>query len=124
MRNLNISNGTEEKNECCGNDCCGEENICCDNCAPKIGHLAPSFTAEIYHHDQSKKIKLSDYKGKWVILFFYPADFTFVCPTELGDVADHYQEIKNLNTEMRIAAQDLNFELAAQIRDRIREMTP
>jgi len=104
----------EEKNECCGNDCCGndccgEENICCDNCVPKIGHLAPGFTAEIYHHDQSKKIKLSDYKGKWVILFFYPADFTFVCPTELGDVADHYEEIKKLNTEVLSVSTDTVF---------------
>jgi len=104
----------EEKNECCGNDCCGndccgEENICCDNCVPKIGHLAPGFEAEIYHHDQSKKIKLSDYKGKWVILFFYPADFTFVCPTELGDVADHYEEIKKLNTEVLSVSTDTVF---------------
>ena len=44
-----------------------------------------------------KKISLTDYNGKWVILFFYPADFTFICPTELGELADRYQEFKDLN---------------------------
>jgi len=99
----------EEKNECCGNDCCGEDYACCDNHTPKIGHQAPGFEAEIYQHDQSKKIKLSDYKGKWVILFFYPADFTFVCPTELGDVADNYEEIKKLNAEVLSVSTDTIF---------------
>lgn len=107
----------EEKNCCnntddccggsCGSDCCQEGS--CYNCTPKIGSQAPGFETEIYHQDQVKKIKLSDYKGKWLILFFYPADFTFVCPTELGDVADHYQEIKNLNTEVLSVSTDTVF---------------
>lgn len=99
----------EERNECCGGDCCCEEYDCCDNHTPKIGKVAPNFEAEIYHEDDIKKIKLSDYKGKWVILFFYPADFTFVCPTELGDVADHYQEIKDLNAEILSVSTDTVF---------------
>jgi len=99
----------EERNECCGNNCSCEEEICCNNHTPKIGKIAPNFEAEIYHEDTIKKVKLSDYKGKWVILFFYPADFTFVCPTELGDIADHYEEIKKLNAEIISVSTDTVF---------------
>mgnify|MGYP003973240709 CR=1 FL=1 len=88
----------EEKNTC---ECC-----CCDNCVPKIGKSAPGFEAECYHEDQDKKIKLSDFKGKWLILLFYPKDFTFVCPTELGDVADRYEELKKLNAEVLSVSTD------------------
>lgn len=98
-----------EKENCCGGGCCEEENYCCDNHTPKIGALAPNFEAEIYHEDTTKKIKLSDYKGKWLILFFYPADFTFVCPTELGDVADRYEELKKLNAEILSVSTDTVF---------------
>ncbi|MFA6466969.1 MAG: redoxin domain-containing protein [Patescibacteria group bacterium] len=98
----------EEKN-CCdkGEDCCGHG--CCDNYELKIGSLAPSFEAEVYHEDKTKRVKLSDYQGKWVILFFYPADFTFVCPTELGDLASRYEEIKKLNTEILSVSTDTIF---------------
>jgi len=75
---------------------CGDS----DNYPLKIGALAPEFSADVYHQDNVKKINLKDYHGKWVILFFYPADFTFVCPTELGDLADKYEEIKKLNAEI------------------------
>ncbi|MBT4849388.1 redoxin domain-containing protein [Candidatus Parcubacteria bacterium] len=88
-------------------DCCGGGN--CDSYELKIGSPAPSFEAEIYHEDDTKKIKLSDYKGKWVILFFYPADFTFVCPTELSDIADRYEEVKKLNGEILSVSTDTVF---------------
>lgn len=87
-----------EKETCCGGDSCQE--MYCDNCVPKIDSLAPDFSSEAYHEDRTKKISLKDYRGKWVILLFYPKDFTFVCPTELGDIANRYQSIKNLNTEV------------------------
>jgi peroxiredoxin (alkyl hydroperoxide reductase subunit C) len=67
----------------------------------KVGGLAPDFETDAYFpNGEIKKIRLSDYRGKWVILFFYPADFTFVCPTELLDVAEKHNEFKNLNTEI------------------------
>lgn len=70
--------------------------MCC-----KVGALAPDFEAEAYYpNGEVKKIRLSDFKGKWVVLLFYPADFTFVCPTELVDVAEKYEELKSLNTEV------------------------
>jgi len=89
-----------EKENCCNNHCDYEF---------KIGSPAPNFEAEIYHQDNTKKVKLSDYKGKWVILFFYPADFTFVCPTELGDLADRYEELQKLNTEVLSVSTDTVF---------------
>ncbi|MGV8171891.1 MAG: peroxiredoxin [Candidatus Woesearchaeota archaeon] len=74
-----------------------------------IDKQAPEFTTEVFHEEQVKTIKLSDYKGKWVILFFYPADFTFVCPTELGELADHYDIFKKLNTEILSVSVDTAF---------------
>lgn len=94
--------------ECCGGSCCessGHDNGCW-NCTPKINAKAPGFMTEVYHNEEIKNIKLSDYKGKWVILFFYPADFTFVCPTELEDLASHYEEIKKLNAEVLSVSTD------------------
>jgi len=76
---------------------------------PEIGAKAPEFETNAYLNDEIKKIKLSDYHGKWVILFFYPADFTFVCPTELGSVADHYNEFKEMNCEVLSVSTDTAF---------------
>ncbi|MBT7553524.1 peroxiredoxin [bacterium] len=89
------------------NECCSDNCYC--NCTPTIGKPAPKFEAEIYHEEDIKKINLEAYKGKWVILLFYPADFTFVCPTELGDVADHYEEIQKLNAEVLSVSTDTVF---------------
>jgi len=58
------------------------------------------FSLETYYQNTIKRIKLSQYKGKWLIVYFYPGDFTFVCPTELSEAADHYQEIKKLGAEI------------------------
>jgi NADH-dependent peroxiredoxin subunit C len=76
---------------------------------PEIGEKAPGFTTNAFVANDIAKISLSDYKGKWVILFFYPADFTFVCPTELGSVADHYDEFKKLNCEVLSVSTDTAF---------------
>lgn len=75
----------------------------------KINAPAPNFTEDAYINDEIKKISLSDYRGKWVILFFYPADFTFVCPTELGELADHYAEIKVEGAEVVSVSVDTAF---------------
>ncbi len=98
--------------ECCGGGCgcesgCGENT--CWNCTPKINAKAPNFSAEAYHNEEIKNIKLSDNKGKWTILFFYPADFTFVCPTELEDLANHYEKLKKLNAEVLSVSTDTVF---------------
>lgn len=75
----------------------------------EIGADAPTFTAEALIGNDTKKVNLSDYKGKWVVLYFYPADFTFICPTELGDLADKYEEFKSLNTEILSVSTDTAF---------------
>lgn len=75
----------------------------------KINDKAPDFTEDAFVDGEIKKISLSDYKGKWVIFFFYPADFTFVCPTELGDLADNYEEIKKLGAEVISVSTDTAF---------------
>ena len=54
------------------------------------------FQATAYHNGQFVEVNETNLKGKWSVVFFYPADFTFVCPTELGDLADNYAEFKNL----------------------------
>ena len=74
-----------------------------------VNKSAPDFTEDVFVDNDIKKISLSDYKGKWVILFFYPADFTFVCPTELGELADKYEEIKNLGAEIISVSTDTAF---------------
>ena len=54
------------------------------------------FKAKAYHNGQFITVTDNDLKGKWSVVFFYPADFSFVCPTELGDLADHYEEFKKM----------------------------
>ncbi|MFW0862191.1 MAG: peroxiredoxin [Candidatus Komeilibacteria bacterium] len=65
-----------------------------------VGQKLPDFEFEAYQDEQIKKMKFSDLKGKWTILFFYPKDFTFVCPTELEDMANHYDEFKKAGAEV------------------------
>ncbi|MCR4285046.1 MAG: redoxin domain-containing protein [archaeon] len=75
----------------------------------KINKEAPAFETNAFHEGEIKKIRLGDYKGKWVILFFYPADFTFICPTEIGDLADNYEKIKGMNGEILSVSTDTEF---------------
>ena len=74
-----------------------------------IGKKVDDFSAEVFHNDEIKKIKLSDYKGKWLVLLFYPADFTFVCPTELEEAADSYEDFKKENAEILSVSTDTAF---------------
>ena len=75
----------------------------------EINAKAPEFTSKAFYKNNFKPVRLSDYKGKWVVLFFYPADFTFVCPTELGELADRYDEFKRLNCEILSVSRDTEF---------------
>ncbi len=67
---------------------------------PTIGQPIQNCSFEVFHNENIEKKKLADYRGKWLILFFYPADFTFVCPTELEEMADLYPEFQKINTEV------------------------
>ncbi|MBW6100543.1 alkyl hydroperoxide reductase subunit C [Escherichia coli] len=57
----------------------------------------------------SSKSPKKDTEGRWSVFFFYPADFTFVCPTELGDVADHYEELQKLGVDVYAVSTDTHF---------------
>ena len=74
-----------------------------------INSIVPNFEAEVYQSNKIRKVKLSDYKGKWLVLIFYPADFTFVCPTELEDAQTYYKEVKNLGGEIISVSTDTAF---------------
>ncbi|POI30995.1 hypothetical protein CIB84_005254, partial [Bambusicola thoracicus] len=75
-----------------------------------IGKPAPEFTATAVMPDgQFKDIKLSDYRGKYVVFFFYPLDFTFVCPTEIIAYSDRADEFKKINCEIIGASVDSHF---------------
>jgi alkyl hydroperoxide reductase subunit AhpC len=75
-----------------------------------IGKPAPDFETQAVMPDgQFKAVKLSDYKGKWVILFFYPLAFTFVCPTEITQYSDAFPQFKALNTEVLACSVDSQF---------------
>ncbi len=67
------------------------------------------FAAAAYHGGKFVDVTDADLKGKWSVVFFYPADFTFVCPTELGDLADHYAEFQALGVEIYSVSTDTHF---------------
>ncbi|MBU0459797.1 MAG: peroxiredoxin [Nanoarchaeota archaeon] len=85
------------------------EHGCCNFNKLEINESAPKFSADVFHNNQFKKTNLEDHKGKWVILFFYPADFTFVCPTELGSLADYYEQFQQLGVEILSVSTDTTF---------------
>jgi peroxiredoxin (alkyl hydroperoxide reductase subunit C) len=66
----------------------------------KIGEPMMHYTAPFYQNGQVKNLTLSDYMGKWYVLFFYPANFTFVCPTELEELANVYAEFEKIGCEI------------------------
>ena len=79
----------------------------------KLNNKAPAFKAMAYHNNEFKEISLENYKKKFVVLFFYPADFTFVCPTELEDMADNYEKLKKMGVEVLSISTDTHFVHAA-----------
>jgi peroxiredoxin (alkyl hydroperoxide reductase subunit C) len=74
-----------------------------------INQSIPEFTTEAFHQGEFKTITSDDVKGQWAIFLFYPADFTFVCPTELEDMANHYEELQQLGVEVYAVSTDSHF---------------
>ena len=73
----------------------------------KMNQPAPTFEGVIAYQDgEFKKVSLSDYKGKWLVFFFYPRDFTFVCPTEIRGFGEKEQAFKDLGAEVLAASTD------------------
>jgi peroxiredoxin len=75
----------------------------------QIGDKVENFKAEAFYDDEIVDIELQDYLGKWIVLAFYPADFTFVCPTELEDFAERYDDFKAEDGEILSVSTDTAF---------------
>lgn len=76
-------------------------HLCCNDVQElQIGKPAPDFTMEGYFKGDKKKYSLKDFRGKWTILFFYPLDFTFVCPTELVELSKRHKDFEGHNTQV------------------------
>ncbi len=67
------------------------------------------FNAQAFHHGEFIEVSDANLKGQWSVVFFYPADFTFVCPTELGDLADYYPELQKMGVEVYSVSTDTHF---------------
>jgi peroxiredoxin 2/4 len=82
-----------------------------------VGFPAPDFEMESTKNLETlnEKVRLSDYRGKWFILFFYPLDFTFVCPTEIRAFSDRYNEFQDLDVEILGVSTDSKFSHRAWI---------
>jgi peroxiredoxin len=76
---------------------------------PLINSEITPFSATAFHDGAFVDVTDEDLKGTWSVVFFYPADFTFVCPTELGDLADNYAEFQRLGVEIYSVSTDTHF---------------
>jgi peroxiredoxin (alkyl hydroperoxide reductase subunit C) len=90
----------------------------------RIGKPAPDFEATAYVDGDFETIRLSDYKGRWVFICFYPADFTFVCPTELAAIAAKYPDFKNMGVEVLAISTDSRFTHKMWQEEELSKMVP
>jgi peroxiredoxin (alkyl hydroperoxide reductase subunit C) len=74
-----------------------------------INKMIPEFKAQAFHNGEFKTITSDDVKGKWSIFLFYPADFTFICPTELEDMQNQYAELQKMGVEVYAVSTDTHF---------------
>jgi peroxiredoxin len=68
--------------------------------AVRVGETIPDYEFEAFQNEKISTMKFSDFRGKWLVVVFYPADFTFVCPTELEEMAGLYEKFQAMNTEV------------------------
>ncbi len=82
-----------------------------------IGRPAPSFSMNAVTGDGEDfvKVSLDDYKGKWLVMFFYPLDFTFVCPTEITSFSENYEDFKELHADVLAVSTDSQYSHQAWI---------
>jgi len=84
---------------------------------PYPGSTIPDTTMKAFHNGEITTIRLSQYAGKWLILFFYPSDFTFVCPTELKEMSDYYPRFQKAGAEVISISTDSVYVHRAWARD-------
>lgn len=99
-----------------GGGCCqdgGNGRSCADTAEssyfPMIGEKVPDLSFDFYQAEKFHSGHFSDFRGRWVIVFFYPADFTFICPTELEDMQAHYKKIVEMGGEVLSVSTDTKF---------------
>lgn len=90
----------------------------------RVGRLAPDFRAEGYHQGRFGSFQLSEFRGHWVLLCFYPGDFTFVCPTELAAVAARYSEMRRLDVQPLAVSTDSKFVHKVWHEEELSKMVP
>lgn len=94
---------------CCGGGCHEEETLEESGFFPTIGKTVPDLEFDYFQKEAFHKSHFSDYRGKWAIIFFYPADFTFICPTELEEMQKNYQKFQELGAEVLSVSTDTKF---------------
>lgn len=85
----------------------------------KIGDRIPSLQFNVFHNNDIYETSLDNFRGKWLILFFYPADFTFVCPTELESLSKKYEDFKKHNAEILTVSKDSAFVHKAWVENKL-----
>jgi len=86
-----------------------------NNIIPQVLQLAPNFSSKAVYNNKFVDLSLADFKGKYLVLFFYPLDFTFVCPTEIVAFSDRIDEFKKLNAAVVGVSTDSHFSHLAWI---------
>lgn len=94
---------------CCGGGCESGDTEMNSSLFPVIGSRVPDLSFDYYHQEKFHTGHFSDYKDKWVIVFFYPADFTFICPTELEELQANYKKFQELGAEVFSVSTDTKF---------------
>lgn len=74
-----------------------------------IGQTIPDLSFEVFQNNDTRKTRFADFRGTWLVLIFYPADFTFVCPTELEEAAHYYEQFHTLGAEVMSVSTDTVF---------------
>jgi len=90
------------EDSCCGTGCCQDLDDCEETgfARAEIGYMAPDFYLDGYFKKEMSKYSLSQFEGKWTVLFFYPLDFTFVCPTEVLELSKRHKEFEDLDAQV------------------------
>lgn len=98
------------QDNCCGGGCCEDETAPNElGFFPVIGKRVPNLEFDYYHQEKFSHAHFSDYKGTWIVVFFYPADFTFVCPTELEEMQKNYKKFQAFGAEVLSVSTDTKF---------------
>lgn len=99
-----------QQEDCCGGGCCDDNQVTdMPEYFPVIGNKVPDLEFDYYQKESFHKAHFSDFRDKWTVVFFYPADFTFICPTELEEMQKHYKKFQELGAEILSVSTDTKF---------------